>query len=452
MTKRGSLTWQILKGVALPFVLITVLIGAIAYMSADDEISEVYDSQMISSAQELWKLARAEQDPQRFQVENGNMGLSPEDEAALNEYSSWRSFRVWRNGLIVMASGNAPNANTPAEASGFRVIRRNGAKWRIFTYRSPSDHILVEVAERLQARQEISQRIVWGVSLPLLFVMPIIMLGVWLGIRWGLRDLRSFAAVIRRRSPNDLGRVDGDKLPSELAPLSDSINALLTKLAVSRDQERLFTDNAAHELRTPLAALGVQAEVARAALTERDRQRAFDALMGGVQRTSRLLDQLLTLARISHTPAKLTPINLYDSTREALGELYAKAHARGLDLILTGDEDVFITANKPLLNLLLSNLLDNAIKHSAPGSAVEVSIGRAGETTEFVLRDHGPGIPEVEQDKVFGRFYRIQGNTRAGSGLGLAIVRTICELIGAEIHLANPADGAGLIVYLHFLA
>lgn len=450
MSKHASLTLQTLIGVALPFVLVTALIGAIAYWSAKDEISEVYDSQLISSAQGLWKLAHAERDPKRLQFGDSDMGLSREDEASLDEYSSWRSFRVWRDGRLVLASGNAPSEPVPNLPNGFATQQRQGQAWRVFTYRRPADHILVEVAEQLRAREEISGRIVWGVSLPLLFVLPVIAAAVWLGIRWGLRDLRKFAAAVRRRSPQDLTPVVGDGLPAELTPLSESINHLLSNLTLSRDQERLFTDNAAHELRTPLAALGVQAEVARNAKTDDERQRALDALLGGVRRTSRLLDQLLTLARITHNPSAPTTVRPIDVAREVLSELYAKAQARGVELVLNGDEALYLEANPYLLGLLFSNLIDNAIKHAPAESRVETSIHRSDGGIRFHLRDYGPGIAEAERDKVFGRFYRVKGNTQSGSGLGLAIVRTICDLMGAEIRLDKPASGPGLEVLVIF--
>jgi len=448
--KRASLTLQILMGVAVPFVLVTLLIGAIAYFSADDEISEVYDSQMISSAQQLWKLARTEEDPQRLRFSDNDMGLSHEDEAALDEYSSWRSFRVWRKGQLIMISDTAPSATAPIGNSGFTTVRRQGKSWRVFTYRRPSDHIIVEVSERLQAREEISRRIVWGVSLPLLMVLPVIILAVWLGIRWGLRDLRGFAAQLRRRSSQDLRPMEADGMPAELAPLPESMNHLLNQLSLSREQERLFTDNAAHELRTPLAALIVQAEVARNAQTEADRLRSLDALLGGARRAGRLLDQLLTFARISHASLETSPVNLHDIARETLGELYAKAHAKGVELVLTGETEAIVVANPALLRILLGNLMDNAIKYSSAGLRVETHIAHKDGSVELVLRDHGPGIAEAEREKVFARFYRVKDNAQTGSGLGLAIVRTICDLLGAQIRLSAPAQGQGLCVRILF--
>ncbi len=449
--KRPSLTLQILMGVAVPFLIVTALIGFIAYFSAEDEISEVYDSQLITSAQELYTLARADDDPQSLRFGARDLRLDKEDQEALDEYASWRSFRVWRDGREVISSENAP-ATQPARVTGFSAQMSGGRRWRVFTLVEAKEGIVVEVSERFRARREVSRRIVWGVSLPLLFVLPVIFFAVWLGIRWGLRDLRGFATAVRQRSFDDLSRIPADSTPHELTPLSESLNHLLGKLERSLAQERLFTDNAAHELRTPLAALGVQVAVARNAETAHERDAMLDDVSHGVERTSRLLDQLLTLARIRHIPADNHPVNLYQAASEAIQAAYAKALAKSVELSLSGNEDAVITARRPLLDLLIGNLLDNAIKYSPAGGEVALSVSRTGDTCLLTLRDHGPGIDPAEREQVFGRFYRIKGNTESGSGLGLSIVRSICEIVSADIRLFTPSDGEGLGVELRFKA
>ena len=450
MKTRPSLTRQILTGVAIPFLLVTALIGVIAYFSAQDEITEVYDSQLITSAQELWRLTHSSDDPGDLRIGDHDLGLDAADQDALDEYADWRSFRVWKNGQIVIQSDKAPPASRPAGPKGLRDETDAGEKWRVFTLIVPADHIVVEVREKLKARSEVSGRIVWGVSLPLLLVMPIIVLAVWLGIRWGLRDLRGFAGAVRQRSFDDLSRIPADTVPRELTPLSNALNHLLEKLERSLAQERLFTDNAAHELRTPLAALGVQADVARNARTAKERAVLLDDLVEGVARTSRLLDQMLTLARIHHTPIDTQSINLYQAAAEALSDAYPKARDKNIEIGLSGSEDVVISARAPLIRLLLGNLIDNAVKYSPPGAEVAVTVTRSDGVAIVTIRDHGPGIPPEERDQVFGRFYRIKGTTQPGSGLGLSIVRSICHLLAVDIHLYTPDDKEGLGVQLLF--
>jgi two-component system sensor histidine kinase QseC len=450
--RRPSLTLQILLGVAVPFLIVTALIGFIAYASALDEISEVYDSQLITTSQELWQLARSDDDLETISVGAHDLGLDREDQHALDDYARWRSFRVWRQGQLVIASDNAPALSVPVGAKGFRDDERNGAKWRIFTLIEPRDNIVVEVSEKLRARREVSERVVWGVSLPLLLILPIIGLAVWFGIRWGLRDLRGFATAVRQRSFDDLSRIPTDRTPRELAPLSESLNHLLGKLERSLAQERLFTDNAAHELRTPLAALGVQVAVARNAKTPDERDAMLDDLGHGVERSSRLLDQLLTLARIRHIPADSQPVNLYQAASETIQAAYAKARTKSVELSLSGAEDAVISVRRPLLDLLIGNLVDNAIKYSPAGGEVAVTIAKAQGIYILTLRDHGPGIPSSERENVFTRFYRVKGNTEPGSGLGLSIVRSISEILAVDIRLFTPADNEGLGVELRFKA
>ena len=448
---RRSLTWQILLGVAVPFLVVTALIGVIAYYSAQDEITEVYDSQLITSAQELWRLTHGSDDPNDLRVGDHDLGLDAEDQAALDEYAGWRSFRVWKNGQIIIQSDNAPPATQAAGPKGLRDMRDAAGRWRVFTLIVPADHVVVEVREKLRARTEVSGRIVWGVSLPLLLVMPVIILAVWLGIRWGLRDLRGFAGAVRRRSFDDLSRIPEDDLPYELSPVSGALNHLLEKLERALAQERLFTDNAAHELRTPLAALGVQAEVARNARTQAERNALLDDLAEGVERTSRLLDQMLTLARIHHGPGDVQPLDLYATAAEVLKDAYPKALARGVDIAL-GGTDAIVATRPALVHLLLGNLIDNAVKYSPEGAEVSVTVTRDVGAVVVTVRDHGPGIPPDEREHVFGRFYRVKGTTAPGSGLGLSIVRSICELLGVAIRLYTPDDGQGLGVELRFKA
>ncbi len=442
--RRPSLTVQILAGVGLPFLVVAALIAVLAYSSADNEISEAYDAQLMTSAVQLWTVANTYDHPTWPDIDRSELGLDAENLADLEEFEFGRSFRVWKNGTLEMASRNAPSPSVGAGPRGLRTVQEGHRVWRVFTLVSPQSHIVVEVRERLHERNEISGRIVWELVWPLLTLLPIIGLAVWFGIRGGLKDLRDFAGQVQTRSPNDLTRIDGGRMPGELSPLSDAINGLLGKLETSLAQERLFTDNAAHELRTPLAALNIQAEIARNARTAKERKALLDELSLGVGRTARLLDQLLTLARLHHMSEEAHEVNLYAVATEVLKDAYPKANARRIELSLSGDETVLVPAAPTLLTLLIGNLVDNAIKYSPEGGSVEMRIEREAAETVLILSDQGPGIPEIERDRVFGRFYRSRGNTAPGSGLGLSIVRSISEILQARVTLFTPHGGRGL--------
>ncbi len=446
---RPSLTTQILKGIALPFLLVTVLIGVIAWFNASAEISEIYDSNLTTTAQELWLLAHADSGSGRINVDPRAMHMTPDDQDALDDYARWRRFRVWKGHALLLASDNSPPPDSGRYPRGFTTIRLKDETWRVYTMRSPGDDTTVEVSEKFGARSEVSSRVVWGVALPLLFVLPVIGLLVWLGVRWGLRDLRAFAAGVEARTPEDLSPI-GEAVPAELTPLSRAVNQLLAKLQGSLAQERLFTDNAAHELRTPLAALGVQAEVVRNAAPGPERDRLLEALSEGVQRTSALLDQLLTLARLRHANAGAVAVTLEEVVADAIRAAYPKARDRGIELSLSGEANVTFKTRKAMVDLLLGNLLDNAIKYAPEGSSVDVAIDITDGHPTVIVRDHGPGIPEAEREAVFKRFYRGKGRCEPGSGLGLAIVRTICDLLPADIALDTPDSGPGLSVKVRF--
>jgi signal transduction histidine kinase len=444
--KRPSLTLQLLAAIGAPFLIVIALIGVIAYLSAEDEISEVYDSQLISSAQQLWKLTRNDDNMSQLRIDEKDPNLDKDEQHALDDYGRWRTYRVWRqNRLIITSDAAASSIDAPLH-KGLVSIKTSTGDWRVFTFVVPADHMTIEVSERLDARREVSLRVVWGVTLPLLCAFPIIVLMVWLAIRWGLRDLRRFAGDIQSRTPDDLSRVGNDTLPAEIAPVAEAVDQLLDKLERSSAQERLFTDNAAHELRTPLAALSVQADVIRNAKTKAEREAMINELSGGVVRAGRLLDQLLMLARVRHAPVETAAFDLVELATEVIKDNYQKARAKGMSLSLGGAEAASVTTNSAFMALILGNLLDNAIKYAPENTAVEVTIARQGSTVSLEVRDQGPGIPKAERQHVFTRFYRLKGHTESGSGLGLSIVKTLSELLGAEVQLITPDNGRGLAV------
>ncbi len=444
MLRRPSLTLQVLAGVGVPFLVVTCMIGMLAWFSAEDEISEVYDAQLMNSAVQLWTMAKTSNTPTIPHLDRNELGLNADDQGDLEEYAHGRTYRVWKDGHIDMASENAPPASEPPLPKGLHTVGTGRHRWRTFTLIGSQSNIIVEVRERFHARHEVSDRIVWDLLWPLLMILPVIGLAVWLGIRWGLKDLRGFAHAVHERSPNDLSRLDESEVPGEIMPLSESINSLLGKLETSLAQERLFTDNAAHELRTPLAALIIQVDVAQNARTVKERRDTLNELSLGVHRASRLLDQLLTLARLHHTPENASAVHLYGIASDVLKDAYPKANARKIELALAGDEAAVVKAQPALLMLLIGNLVDNAIKYSPDGGQVGIHIECDGTEAVLTLTDQGPGIPEVERDRVFNRFYRIRGNTLPGSGLGLSIVRGIAEILDARVTLFTPQGGRGL--------
>ncbi len=448
--KQRSLKTQLLICVAVPVTMLILLVSAVAYVSAKNEINEVYDSQMITAANVLWLMNRDESHEDRPEVRMSSkiIDLDKMDQKALSEYAKWRSFRFWRNGKLMVTSDNAPQDDQPLK-KGFTDLEVEGHRWRVFTLYVPEENIVVEVAEKHTARVVIVKNIVLGLLGPLLLALPLLFMLVWKGIQWGLKDLRLFTEAIDQRSPDDLSRVDVQPTPQEIRPLSRALNDLLQKLETSLLQERLFTDNAAHELRTPLATLGIQADVILHARNEAERSGMVQELQKGVRRASRMLDQLLTLARMRHQDIVREPLNLYDQAREAIKQIYPIALTKHIECSLSGDEGITLLSSAPMLAILLGNLLENSIKYSPEGSLVTVHVGEQ-EGAFLTVTDQGPGIPEEERENVFKRFYRVKGNLEPGTGLGLAIVRVVAESLQARVTLFTPESGLGLGVRLHF--
>jgi signal transduction histidine kinase len=446
LAKQTRLSIRLMLGVGLLVLLVLSVTGLIAYRSVEDEVREVYDSQLVNSATILWSLTRENNAQGVMKMDDDAMPLDRHDRHTLMEYGKWRSFRVWHDGQLIRTTNWEPLAGSAPGPQGFTNIQVKDIRWRIYTLYVPQDQMVIEVGEMDDARLDIISQLLLGQFLPLLAGIPFIMLAIWLGIRWGLKDLRLFANTVRARSDTDLSSIETRRTPVEILPLANALNSLLSNLGRSLEQERRFTDNAAHELRTPLATLGVQADVIMNARTAAERKSAITELTKGVTRASRLLDQLLTLARIRHAPMANTRFNLYNHVRDAIRDIYPKALQKNITLSLSGMELAVIESKPAPLGILLNNLLDNAIKYSPAGTGIEVTVERQG----IIICDQGPGIADAEQALVFTRFYRAKGVNETGSGLGLSIVRDIADILPAEITLSNQDSGVGLRVEVVF--
>jgi len=441
MTRRPpSLTWRLFVGIGAPVAVIIILIAVLGFRGAASEINEVYDSQLAISAQSLLHAAQSQGAAVNV------LGAPPAsadggEQEGIDEYARWHSFRVWHDGHVVLASPNAPAGG--ARRAGYASVDDGGDTWRVYTM--VQGGYTVETRENVLARGEEITKILSSLVLPLVILLPVIAAVLWFGIRIGLSGLRGFATAVGERSPDNLSRIDA-AVPAELAPVAEAVNGLLTELETSLDQERAFTDNAAHELRTPLAVIKAQAEVVAGARDAEERAGAVAELGLGVNRATRLLEQLLTLARLRHQPPQHIRVTLMTQAGEAVRDVYPAAAGKGIDLRLAGDEDATVMADPALLHLVLRNILENAVKYAPEQTSVEVEV----TSDEIVVRDRGPGIPEAEHEKVFARFYRVHGTREPGSGLGLSIVRTAAQRLGCKVHLFTPEDAPGLGVQILF--
>jgi two-component system sensor histidine kinase TctE len=310
--------------------------------------------------------------------------------------------------------------------------------------------VLVQVAETLDRRTRLANEIIKGVIFPQFMILPVAVLLVWFGLSRGLAPLQALQRRIRGRSPDDLSPIDPRGAPEEIAPLVDAFNELLDRLGASVNAQKRFIADAAHQLKTPLAGLRTQSELA---LRERDAtelRRSLEQIARGSQRAAHLVSQLLSLARTENLreTATLEPLDLEPLMRDVVTEWVPVALERGIDLGFEsvdepGDARARI-AGPPLLGhpLLLrelaKNLLDNALRYTPRGGTVTARVVSGTSDVRLEVEDSGPGIPEAERELVFERFYRVLGTGVDGSGLGLPIVREIVELHGATVRV-EPA-------------
>jgi two-component system sensor histidine kinase QseC len=282
--------------------------------------------------------------------------------------------------------------------------------------------------------------------------LPVLAAALSFAIGRALGSLRAIARAIDARDPKRLEPVSVAHVPAEVRSIVERLNALFDRIAALLERERAFTADAAHELRTPLAAIRAQAQVARESAEEDERSHALDQVMVGCDRAARLSDQLLVMARLdaAEWSQQFAVCDLGEIAREVLGELAQIAHSRGvaLELECAGRVEVFGVAS--LLHILLRNLVDNAIRYGAHRSQVRIETDSRSRDPVLQVCDDGPGIPVEQRDRVLDRFHRGLGHDEPGAGLGLSIVVRIATLHGATLTLGEGPDGRGLEASIRF--
>jgi two-component system OmpR family sensor kinase len=288
--------------------------------------------------------------------------------------------------------------------------------------------------------------------LPVLIVLPFLGLFGWWIVGRGLAPLSAVADTLARRDPTSLEPIATGGLPTEVRPLVDSLNGLLTRLGQAFDSQRRFAADAAHELRSPLTALMLQVGLAERAKTPEERATAFARVEQGVQRASRLVKQLLTMARLDPDAAERPsrPVDLSLVAASTIEELRPLAEARAIRLGIDS-EPAWLLGQEDALQILLANLVDNAIRHTPEGGRIDVRV-RRNVGVVLSVADTGPGIALDERTRVFDRFFRGRDAPAGGSGLGLAIVQQIAQMHGGSIELTEPENGPGLLVRARFPA
>ena len=415
--------------------LAALLMGAVTYRNVLAETEAIFDyqlQQMALSLRDQGEIAAAQAD---------NLADSQLDFVV----------QIWTvDGRSIYAS--RAHSSLPARALiGLATLNVEGHAWR--TYSVATRDRVIQIAQPVEIRERLAARAAWRSVVPLLLMAPFAAFVIWWLAARHLAPLERLAGDVRSRDAQSLAPLAVADLPDEVSPLAGALNALLDRLRQSLDTQRAFVADAAHELRSPLTALKLQLELLRRAGNDADRDAARDAIAAGIDRATRLVEQLLALARSE--PGGAPPIrervDLAEIARRAIAETVAFAASRGVEFELAAEAPACVCGDAVSLGLLVRNLADNAARYSPRGSRVEVSVQRRGDEVVLVVDDAGPGIPEAERQRVFDRFYRRAEGGESGSGLGLSIVRSVATAHGAAIALERSPQG-GLRVVVRFAA
>jgi len=339
---------------------------------------------------------------------------------------------------------------------GFADVRARGTTYRVFSMQTRG--LVIQVAQDMAARQHMAGTLALRTVAPVALMAPLLMLVVWWVVSRSLAPVARVRTQVASRQADDLSPVSEEKLPDEVRPLVQELNLLFDRVRQAFEAQKHFVADAAHELRSPLAALKLQVQGLQRATDDGARELAIGRLVAGIDRATRLVEQMLALARHEASMAAGAPpepVVLAEVARLAVSDAVAAAQARRIDIgIARADEGAVVKGQPEALRMLLRNLLENAVKYTPEDGCVDIAIvrlgGGQGEAVELSVDDSGPGLPPAERERVLDRFYRSGEPQAPGSGLGLSIVKSIAELHGASVALAASPSLGGLRVVVRF--
>lgn len=335
---------------------------------------------------------------------------------------------------------------------GFAEVNARGTTYRVLSMQTRG--LVIQVAQDMAARRQMAGSLALRTVAPVALMAPLLMLVVWWVVSGSLAPVSRVRRQVASRQPDDLSPVGEEGLPEEVRPLVAELNLLFERVRRAFDAQKHFVADAAHELRSPLAALKLQVQLLRRASDPAAHEQAVQRLAAGIDRAARLVEQLLTLARNeaqAAAGAEAAQVDLTALAREAIADAVPGAESRRIDLGLARADAVCLAGHVDALRILLRNLVDNAVKYTPEGGRVDVTVQQEeGGSALLVVEDSGPGLAESDRERVWDRFYRAPDAGASGSGLGLAIVRSVAQLHGAELALDRSATLGGLRVRVQF--
>lgn len=381
--------------------------------------------------------------------------LSHKDHAG-NISNSAVQYQIWdKQGNLLLHSSGTPNTPLSDGTTGFSDTYIGNAAWRIYTYNSVKTPLTIIMAENFSEQHILRDAMVGNNLIVMLVFFPLLGVMIWFIVNRHLRNIHRLANEIAQRAPRYLEPVDLKKVPIEVQPLIDELNKLFIRLTEAFEREQRFAADAAHELRTPMAAIKTQTQVALNTESTADLKTALHKILAGVDRSTHVVQQLLTLSRLSPGSAmdKQQAIDIVAIVKEIIAELVPLALENHAEIEFSSSHNkIMLLGNTASLGILTRNLIDNAIRYTPDDGNGRVKVELEKKATQITLRvsDNGPGIPEKLHSRVFERFFRVLGSQKPGSGLGLAIVQQIAALHNAELKLSSPDVGTGLVFEVTF--
>ncbi|MBL0512947.1 ATP-binding protein [Aeromonas media] len=465
MSRVRSIRRFLLSGILALVSLSLAVSGLIGYLEANHEMEELFDARLAQSARitnqllsrylkqrgelpsngavyQEWEQAVPD-DPHQEKRSFSQLGRDNEFTPYGHEFERNLTFQLLdEQGTILLRSPNAPSQPLATLERGFDSETKDHHEWRTFTLYNEDEHTWLIVAERDDERGELASKMATLTMLPLFITLPFLLALLWWLVTRGLAPLHQLTQAIGERHPANLSPLNLAIKAEELTPLVAEINRLMHTLADTIEREKQFTNEAAHELRTPLAVLRIHSENALAAEDEQSREQALRKMLLALDRSDRLIRQLLTQARIDNQQAPaLGKLDLSLLLQGTLATLAPIALKKDLQLSLEGDEHLQVMGQAMLLDLMFGNLIDNALRYTQVGGEVAVVISQEGNRVRVDVRDNGPGIPTAALSRLCERFFRVNPQQGDGVGLGMAIVQRIVQLHGADLDIHNRPEG-----------
>lgn len=442
----------------IEIILLPVIIGALVlsavliYAGARKEMNELTDAQLVQLATVMLNLVRHELlEEQALRGPSTLVHDHPYPSEVLKKYEQIVAFQVWEGTNLLVRSEKAPVYPISDAERGFATRVVDGIPWRVYTLTDPEVGLRIMMGVSIERREELRDWFALRLLIPILVTLPLLAALIWWGVRRAMMPLVRLAGDVSKRQPQELAAIKSDEIPEEAKPLIDSLNALFRRVDYAFENERRFTADAAHELRTPLAGLKLQAQLALRGTDDNSRRAALNRLIQSVDRATHMVQQLLTLARlnpeldVSHSE----DVDLTKVTEEVLADIEPHAYEKKIECNLNSANSTLVKGDPDWIAILVRNLVHNAIQYTPEGGLVEVTIDHHKDDVILRVADSGPGIPEEECERVFDRFFRRGEVDVPGCGLGLSIVKRIAEIHHATIQLGRSAY-KGLQVDVHF--